>query len=104
MTAKSKFNKEEVIPALEVKLGTELFFLGRGESMCEDLILAVKRSPREDFDRGETNFLVNHALLEVYFHGGHEERVKLAKILKHSPWTDISSKEIGLTSDRPEIF
>lgn len=99
--------KDEILAALKIKLETELFYNAVGESFCEDLITFVKRSPREEFDRAETNFLVNNALSEVFFHGGRPDRVKLCRVLQHACWTDISDEEIGLAVDTialPLIF
>lgn len=101
------FKKEDILSALKVKLGTELFYAAVGESFCEHLIICIRRSPKEVFDRVETDFLVNHALSEVFFHGGRAERVKLCKVLQRSYWTDISDKEIGLIPSEealPAIF
>ena len=96
-----RFSKEDVLTALKVKLGTELFYAAIGESYCEDLMSFIRRSPKEEFTRKETNFLVNHALSEVWFHGTREDRVKLARILQVTCWADISRKEIGLEGGLP---
>ena len=95
-----KIKKEEIITALRVKLQTELFFAAVGESFCEDLMRFVKMSPKEDFTRAEADFLVNHAISEVFFHGGREERVKLSKVLQRACWTNISDEEIGLADPK----
>lgn len=92
----TRFRKEEILNALKVKKETELFYAAIGENLCEDLMSFVKRSPKEEFTRSETNFLVNDALSEVFFAGGKAARVKLCTILQKAYWSDISEVAIGI--------
>ena len=92
----TNFKKEDILDALRIKKETELFYAAIGESMCADLINFVKRSPKEEFTRSETNFLVNDALSEVFFAGGKAARTKLCKVLQRAYWTDISEVAIGI--------
>lgn len=104
---KTTFKKEEILSALKVKLGTELYRSAVGESCCEDIMGFIKLSPAEDFTRAETDFLVNNAITEVFIHGGRAERVKLSRVLRRACWIDISDKEIGLVPSEgalPAIF